>query len=96
MIEFHDPRGETATPEEKYELSHHIAADGSGTTVGLLANGFPDSDTFLDVIGRVLSERLPKLNVKLWNKGDASITVPEAMLNEIEAECQIAIAAYGH
>lgn len=96
MIEFHDPRGETATPEENYELSHDLGPDGDGTTVALLANGFPDSDSFLEVVGKVLSERLPKLTIKHWNKGNASITVPEEMLSEIEAECQIAIAAYGH
>ena len=96
MITFHDPRGERATESEPYTLSYELAADGQGTTVALLANGFPDSENFLDAVGRVLSARLPKLEIKSWNKGNASIPAPQQMLDEIKASCQVAIAAYGH
>lgn len=96
MLEFHDPRGRMATAAVPYELSHQLESDGAGTTVGLLANGFPDSDVFLDKLGEVLQVKFPKLRVLAWNKGNASIPAPPEMLSEIEAECQIAIAAYGH
>ena len=96
MITFHDPRGECATQAEPYTLSYELTADGQGTTVALLANGFPDSENFLDAVGRVLSARLPKLVIKSWNKGNASIPAPQEMLDEIKASCQVAIAAYGH
>ena len=75
MIEFHDPRGETATPEEKYELSHHIAADGSGTTVGLLANGFPDSENFLREVAKAMQELEPSIKVFNYNKGKTYVFV---------------------
>ena len=97
MISFHDPRGDVATPIEAYELAHDVAADdGAGTTVALLANGFPDSENFLAALGKALQARLPRLEVREWNKGNASIPAPADMLEDIRATCQVAIAAYGH
>lgn len=97
MITFHDPRGEVATPMEAYELAHDLTAgDGMGTTVALLANGFPDSENFLTALGEVLRERLPEIEVRAWNKGNASIPAPQEMLDDIKNTCQVAIAAYGH
>ncbi len=96
MIKYHDPRGQVATAAQPYELFYALAADGAGTTVGLLANGFPDSENFLHTLGHALRQRFPKLEIKLWNKGNASIPAPQEMLDEIKAQCQVAIAAYGH
>ena len=64
--------------------------------MALLANGFPDSENFLDALGAVLRERFPKLEIRSWNKGNASIAAPQEMLDEIRSSCQVAIAAYGH
>ena len=97
MITFHDPRGETATAIEPYALQCEVsAADGAGITVGLLANGFPDSEQFLSALGRALQARLPALQIRSWNKGNASIPAPDTMLAEIVDTCQVGIAAYGH
>ncbi len=97
MVKFVDPRGEVATPIEPYELGRDIRSDqGDGVTVALLANGFPDSENFLVKVGEALIERLPKLKVKLWNKRNAGVAANDEMLAEIEATCQVAIAAYGH
>ena len=97
MITFHDPRGEVGTPIDAYTLAHDVTVDGgNGTSVALLANGFPDSENFLDALGTVLKERFPRLEVRAWNKGNASIPAPTKMLEEIKANCQVAIAAYGH
>ncbi len=97
MITFHDPRGEVGTPMDPYTLVHDLTADnGRGTTVALLANGFPDSENFLEALGAALKARFAGLEVRAWNKGNASIPAPAKMLEEIEASCQIAIAAYGH
>ena len=82
---------------EPYTLSYDVAANGGeGVTVGLLANGFPDSENFLNAIGDVLRQRLPKVSVKSWNKGNASIPAPQDMLDEMRDQCQVGIAAYGH
>ncbi len=97
MIVFHDPRGEAATPVLEYALSHDLSAtQGAGITVALLANGFPDSENFLQAIGQSLNAKYPALTLKHWNKGNASIPAPRAMLDEIKAQCHIAVAAYGH
>jgi hypothetical protein len=97
VIKFLDPRGEVGTKLDSYDLSYDLlAAHNQGSTVGLLANGFPDSDNFLNALGAVLTERFPGLQVKFWNKGNASIAAPESMLDEIQSQCQVAIAAYGH
>lgn len=96
MITFHDPRGEVATQDTPYDLSFVIPGDGAGVTVGLLANGFPDSQAFLEKLGEAISSKFAKVQIKIWNKGNAAIPAPDEMLSEIESHCQVAIAAYGH
>ena len=96
MITFHDPRGEVATESTPYDLEYIIPGDGDGVTVGLLANGFPDSQAFLEKLGEAISAKFSKVQIKIWNKGNAAIPAPEEMLAEIESQCQVAIAAYGH
>ena len=95
MLKFHDPRGEVAIEEEIYDLTFDLQPD-TQATVGLLANGFPDSENFLSAIGDALRKRYPNLTVKCWNKGNASIPAPADMLDEIRSSCDFAIAAYGH
>ncbi|MCY4532075.1 MAG: hypothetical protein OXC84_07090 [Gammaproteobacteria bacterium] len=97
MIKFHDPRGRVGTEIDVYELAHDIRANnGSGVTVGLLANGFPDSEVFMTKIASALHERLPNIKTRLWNKGNAGIPANDKLLAEITSSCQVAISAYGH
>ena len=96
MIKFVDPRGEVRTEEQPYELSFDLQNAPAGTTVGLLANGFPDSQNFLEILGATICRRWPHLQVKVWNKGNASIAAPQSMLDEIKAQCQVVVAAWGH
>ena len=61
MIQFHDPRGQVAGRQDPYELCYDLVASvgrGERPTIGLLANGFPDSDNFLKHIGDALCERV--------------------------------------
>ncbi len=92
-ISFVDPRGASAVEPEPYELSTTLEP---GTTVGLLANGFPDSVEFLDAVGDAIAALRPDIELARWNKGDASAIAGDAMLGEIEAECSAVVAAYGH
>ena len=97
MIRFHNPTARTAVAPEPYELSCDIRPkDGADLTVGLLANGFPDSEVFIRKVGESIQKRLPNINTKLWNKGNAGVPASEEMLKEIAESCQVAIAAYGH
>ena len=92
-MDFLDPRADPLATPEPYELSQQLEP---GTTIALLANGFPDSVSFLEHIETALSEAFEGLSFKHYDKGDASIVVSGEMLANIEAECQAVIAAYGH
>ena len=91
-MRFHDPRAETAVESEPYELSAEL---GAGMKVAFLANGFPDSEPFLNLVAQALEAQF-SIDSAHWNKGNASITAPPEMLADIQANCQAAIAAYGH
>jgi hypothetical protein len=95
MIEFHNPQGERAVPADPYTLGIDLAANPP-SVVGLLANGFPDSEDFLRHVGTELERLIDGIEVRVWNKGNASIAAPDSMLDEIQAQCDAVIAAYGH
>jgi hypothetical protein len=94
MIEFHDPRAPTQTAVTPYTLSIDLATR-KDATVGFLANGFPDSDVFLEAVAAALVRRTG-INAVHWNKGNASIPVSEQILAAISANCDAVIAGYGH
>lgn len=93
MVVFVDPRGVPATEALPYELSDPLA---DGAVIGLAANGFPDSDTFLDSVAAALETRLPTVSFARFNKGNASSLADEAMLAEMAERCTAVVAAYGH
>ena len=96
MVRFHDPRARVGTNLEAYDLARDVREDaGNGVIVGLLANGFPDSDVFIAKVGEVIGERLAGVELRYWNKGNAGLPANEEILGEI-AECDVAVAAYGH
>ncbi len=92
-ITFVDPRGVVGRRVEPYQLATEIRP---GDTIGLFANGFPDSVTFLEHIGTALQKELPGLEVALWNKGNASALATDDDLDEIAQRCVAVVAAYGH
>ena len=95
MIQYHDPRGKVVVEHYPYHLG--ITLKGSNkTTVGLLANGFPDSENFLAHIADVLAAEMPGLVLKRFNKGNPSIPASKEILQGIGDHCQAVIAAYGH
>ena len=91
-IEYLDPRAEPAESMTPYVLS---AGDGA-LTIGLLANGFPDSVPFLDAVGESLRRVRPDLEVRAWNKGNASMVADDQLIGEITEGCDAVVAAYGH
>lgn len=93
IMEFLDPRAEPLAQPEPYDLARRLEP---GTTVALLANGYPDSVSFLQHVEAALNDAFDGLSFKHFDKGDASVVVSPEMLAEIEAECQAVIAAYGH
>jgi hypothetical protein len=94
MVEFVDPRAEPGAPVESYTLSVDVEARSS--TIGLVANGFPDSEAFLDQVEKALAVALPEASFRRWNKGNASAMISDAMLDEVVADCDAVVGAYGH
>ncbi len=92
-IKFVDPRAQLGVVEEPYELSVELTGD---QTIGLLANGFPDSVQFLDFVEQGIHERLPMLKINRYNKGDATSIAGDQILSSIAEECRAVITAYGH
>jgi hypothetical protein len=95
MIRFHDPRAASAVEAEPYGLAVDLAGRNAAP-VAFLANGFPDSEAFLDAVAEAMTEAVPGLDARRWNKGNASIPAPASMLAEIERDCVAVVAAYGH
>ena len=95
MTRFHDPRAASEVETEPYELGIDLAA-ANPCRVGFLANGFPDSEAFLEAVAEAMAALLPGLDARHWDKGNASIPAPEAMLDEITGDRQALVAAYGH
>ena len=92
-IEFHDPRGEPETTPDPYDLSIDLSEPIS---IGLVANGCPDSVRFLDHVEKALAQEVPTATFVRYDKGDASAVVGGAMLDDISEECHAVVAAYGH
>ena len=93
MVDFIDPRAPTAIEQTPY--THRLTPGDEGITIGYLANGFPDSENFLKALAAEVARLLNAASAH-WNKGNASIPAPDAMLDAIESQCHAAIAAYGH
>ena len=92
-VRFHDPRALPSAAAEPYRLA---LDPGAGITVGLLANGFPDSVRFLEHVGVALIAAAPGIALERYDKRDASSLASEALLDRIGASCGAVVAAYGH
>ena len=95
MVEYLNPNASVGIEDTPYYLSVQVDC-ASATTIGLLANGFPDSVEFIDEVGAALSRLRPGISLKTYNKGNATIPAPEKLLGEIGGDCVGVIAAYGH
>ena len=95
MIEYLNPDAPAGVEETPYELSLSVS-EGETASIGLLANGFPDSVEFLDELGAALKTLRPGIDVRAFNKGNATMPASEQLLGEIGGECVGVVAAYGH
>lgn len=79
---------------DAYELGIDLTS-AKAPKVAFLANGFPDSVAFLAAVRDALQKLVPTMQATDFDKGNASITVTDAMLADIDG-ADAAIAAYGH
>jgi hypothetical protein len=92
-IDFHDPRGATRVAPESYTCRHDLSGS---PTIGLLANGFPDSVAFLDAVEGALAGALPQASFKRYQKPGASAPAVASIVDSIASECDALVTAYGH
>ena len=92
-VEFHDPRANPTIAATPYALAADLDSD---IAIGLLANGFPDSEAFLDEVDAVLARALPRARINRYNKHGASIPASESLMQEISEQCDVLLSAYGH
>ncbi len=64
-------------------------------TVGLLDNGKPNSDKLLKKVAALLAERQPELIVKQYRKPSAYRPAPPTLIDQLVAECDIALVGIG-
>lgn len=95
MIEYHNPEADVGIENLDYALSVSVT-DAESLDVGFLANGFPDSVSFLDELALAMQSLAPGIRVHRYNKGNASIPAPAALLDKAQRDCSAVIAAYGH
>ncbi len=79
---------------EPYTL--RIDDDAAAPVIGVLANGFPDSERFAGHVAAALREAWPGADVREYAKRDASSTAPDQVIAGIVADCHAAVTLYGH
>lgn len=96
MIEFLDPKAEPAATERPYALGLGAAFHERPVSVGLLANGFADSVTFLRHVQDALAARLPLATFVSAAKPNPSVLVSDDVFEDVAARCDALVTAYGH
>ena len=95
MIEYHNPEGLIGIEVTPYALSAVIKGKNA-INIGFLANGFPDSENFLEALEEAMQSLEPGIEARSYNKGNASIPANSELLGQITDECHAVVAAYGH
>jgi hypothetical protein len=93
-VVFVDPRPPALPTVEPYGL--RLAAHDPGAPVlGLLANGFPDSEAFLAAVGDALARTVPGAQFRAVTKPSPPTPLTDEQLAVLVA-CDGVVAAYGH
>jgi hypothetical protein len=64
-------------------------------TVGLLDNGKNNSDKVLKGVAALLEARYPGIEVRYYRKPGAYRPAPDALLDQVAAECDVALVGTG-
>ena len=93
-VEFVDPRPPTMAGTHAF-VPVMRPRSGDTLTIGLLANGFPDSEAFLACLAAELVEIGPTLEWQVVTKARPPDPLTDAQLATLAA-CDAVVAAYGH
>ncbi len=64
-------------------------------TIGLLDNGKNNSAKLLRKVAEMLAERYPGVQVNYYRKPGAYRPAPDALLDQVASECDVAIVGIG-
>jgi hypothetical protein len=96
VIEFLDPQAPPAAAARTYAAGLGARLETGPTTIGLLANGFADSDTFLDAVERALRDALPTCSFVRARKPSPTVLVSDDVFADLVGRCDAVVSAYGH
>ena len=94
-VSFHDPRPPIVEAEQSFERLP-LRSIPRSPTVGLLANGFPDSAQFLEAVAQQISARIVGATFECVTKVSPPTPLTEAQLTLLTTTCDAVVAAYGH
>jgi hypothetical protein len=96
VIEFLDPHSPPEQVARSYGLGLGDVIDGGQPAIGLLANGFADSEAFLDAVEGVLRARVPGASFVRARKPSPTVVVDHATFDRLVEACDAVVSAYGH
>jgi hypothetical protein len=84
-------------PTLEVEVHHRERAPRPAAmhTIGLLDNGKTNSDKVLKKVAEMLTARYPDLQVYYYRKPGAYRPAPDALLDQVAAECDVALVGIG-
>ncbi|HKS47021.1 MAG TPA: hypothetical protein VJT49_18295 [Amycolatopsis sp.] len=92
MVIYLDPAGRPAREVIEYDLRADLCPP---VRIGVVSNGFPDSDRFRDILGRHLSDALGTSDLVLFEKADPSSNYSDEELAAL-SECAAVALVFGH
>ena len=94
-VSFLDPRTPIVEAEHSFERLP-LRSIPSSPTIGLLANGFPDSAQFLNAVAQQISTRIDGVVFERVTKVSPPTPLTESQLSLLTTNCDAVVAAYGH
>ena len=94
-VSFHDPRPPIVEAAHSFERLA-LRSVPSNPTIGLLANGFPDSAQFLNAVAQQISARIDGVTFERVTKVSPPTPLTESQLSLLTTTCDAVVAAYGH
>lgn len=89
----------TAPPIATRDYGLSLDTTRPSLRVGLLSNGFPDTENFLARQAQALAALMPDASFRIEAKGadtHLSAVVPEPLLSDMAADCDAVVIAWGH
>jgi hypothetical protein len=96
VIEFLDPHSPPGQAARHYGLGLGSMLDDGEPRIGLLANGFADSEAFLDEVQVALATRVPRATFVRARKPSPTVVVSDDTFADLVERCDAVISAYGH